>query len=128
MPPHIIIFFEFCRAYRGKFWVNDPQKRLDLLKPRLPDGKYPLGFLGFAVNMIDLDHNYLIYHTVKGHGLREILFYSMFARLQVYRSRVKMELAIPCISEGAISLDGVMIKANGLYLSLGQVNHIPLKC
>lgn len=85
-----------------------------MLKPRLPDGKYPLGFLGFAVNMIDLDHNYLIYHTVKGHGLREILFYSMFA--------------IPCISEGAISLDGVMIKANGLYLSWGQVNHIPLKC
>ncbi|KAH7657909.1 hypothetical protein IHE45_17G051300 [Dioscorea alata] len=118
------ISLENLRAYCGKFWVNDPQKRLDLLKPRLPDGKCPPGFLGFAVNMIDIDHNYFSYHTVKGHGLRETLFYSMFSRLQVYRSRVEMELAMPCISEGAISLDGVMIKANGLYYLGGSKDDI----
>ncbi|KAH7657904.1 hypothetical protein IHE45_17G050900 [Dioscorea alata] len=111
----LAISLENLRAYCGKFWANDPQKRLDLLKPKLPNGKYPPGFLGFAVNMIDLDHDHLSYLTIKGHGLRETLFYSLFSRLQIYKSKVEMDLAMPYIDEGAISMDGGMIKANGLF-------------
>ncbi|KAM0939565.1 hypothetical protein DsansV1_C20g0164781 [Dioscorea sansibarensis] len=103
------------RAYPGGFLAGDPQKRLDFPKPRLPDGKCPPGFLGFAVNMIDLDDDHLSCLTSNGHGLRETLFYSLFSCLQVYRSRAEMEFAMPCISEGAISLDGGMIKTNGLF-------------
>lgn len=104
-----------CRAYQGKFLADDPQKRLDLLKPILPDGKCPQGFLGYAVNMIDLDHNHLSFLTCIGHGLRETLFYSLFFRLQVYKSRADMECAMPFIIDGAISLDGGIIRSNGQF-------------
>lgn len=104
-----------CRAYQGKFLADDPQKRLDLLKPILPDGKCPQGFLGYAVNMIDLDHNHLSFLTSNGHGLRETLFYSLFFRLQVYKSRADMECAMPFIIDGAISLDGGIIRSNGQF-------------
>lgn len=65
--------------------------------------------------MIDLDDDHLSCLTVNGHGLRETLFYNLFSYLQVYRSRAEMELAMPCISDGAISLDGGMIKTNGIF-------------
>ncbi|KAJ0964954.1 hypothetical protein J5N97_026092 [Dioscorea zingiberensis] len=111
----LAISLENLRVYPGEFLADDSQKRLDLLKPRFPNGSCPPGFLGFAVNMIDLDLNHLTCHTTNGHGLRETLFYSLFSRLQVYRSRVEMEHAVPCISDGAISLDGGMIRCNGLF-------------
>ncbi|KAH7657900.1 hypothetical protein IHE45_17G050600 [Dioscorea alata] len=111
----LAISLENLRAYPGGFLAGDPQKRLDFPKPRLPDGKCPPGFLGFAVNMIDLDDDHLSCLTVNSHGLRETLFYNLFSYLQVYRSRAEMELAMPCISDGAISLDGGMIKTNGLF-------------
>ncbi|MQL80964.1 hypothetical protein Taro_013402, partial [Colocasia esculenta] len=106
-------------AYTGEFAADDPQRQLALLKPKLPSGKCPPGFLGFAVNMISVDMKYVSCITSNGHGLRETLFYSLFSHLQVYRSREEMRLAIPFISDGAISLDGGIIKGAGLF-SLGE--------
>ncbi|KAI3783434.1 hypothetical protein L1987_42516 [Smallanthus sonchifolius] len=71
-----------------------------------------------AVNMIHIDDANLFYLTHDGNGLRETLFYTLFSRLQVYKTRAEMVQALPCIYDGAISLDGGMIKGNGVY-SLG---------
>ncbi|KAK9020648.1 hypothetical protein V6N11_010666 [Hibiscus sabdariffa] len=106
------------RPYAGDFVADDPQRRLDLLKPRLPNGECPPGFLGFAVNMIHVDSSDLAFVTARGEGLRETLFYHLFSCLQVYRTRAEMVLALPCISEGAVSLDGGIIRSNGVF-SLG---------
>lgn len=89
--------------------------RLDLLKPRLPNGGSPPGFLGFAVNMIDIDTDNLSRLTATGNGLRETLFYYLFSRLQVYKTREDMLQALPCIKDGAISLDGGIIKSTGIF-------------
>uniref|UniRef100_A0A7N2MHB8 Uncharacterized protein n=1 Tax=Quercus lobata TaxID=97700 RepID=A0A7N2MHB8_QUELO len=43
------------RPYAGEFVADDPQRRLDLAKPKLPNGECPPGFLGFAVKMINVD-------------------------------------------------------------------------
>ncbi|KAJ4953214.1 hypothetical protein NE237_030046 [Protea cynaroides] len=115
----LAICLEDLRPYAGEFVAGDPQRKIALLKPRLPNGKCPAGFLGFAVNMINLDSPNLSSLTASGHGLRETLFYSLFSRLQVYRTRAEMLLAIPFISNGAISLDGGIIRSNGIF-SLGN--------
>lgn len=107
------------RPYSGDFVADDPQRRLDLRKPRLPNGECPPGFLGFAVNMITVDTENLFCTTTGGHGLRETLFYNLLSRLQVYKTRAEMLRAIPCISHGAVSLDGGMIKDSGVF-SLGH--------
>ncbi|XP_031495114.1 protein DEFECTIVE IN MERISTEM SILENCING 3-like isoform X2 [Nymphaea colorata] len=122
----LAICLEDLRPYVGKHVKEDPQKRLDLLKPRLPTGEYPPGFLGFAVNMITVDVMHLKYVTSSGHGLRETLFYALFSRLQVYRTRADMELAIPYISDGALSLDGGMIKSCGVF-KLGRREDIDVR-
>ncbi|KAF5188358.1 Defective in meristem silencing [Thalictrum thalictroides] len=111
----LAICLEGLRPYAGEFIADDPQRKLDLLKPRLPNGKSPPGFLGFAVNMINLDRGNLSCLTVSGHGLRETLFYSLFSRMQVYRTKKEMLLSLPCVSDGAISLDGGMIKTSGVF-------------
>lgn len=116
---HFITIFFRLRPYSGEFICDDPQHRLDLLKPRLPNGEPPPGFLGFAVNMINIDNENLFCVTANGHGLREILFYNLFSGLQVYRTRTDMLQALPCISSGAISLDGGIIKTTGMF-SLGN--------
>ncbi|KAH9673611.1 protein DEFECTIVE IN MERISTEM SILENCING 3 [Citrus sinensis] len=87
--------------------------------PRLPTGECPPGFLGYAVNMINIDSKNLFCATASGHGLRETLFYNLFYRLQVYRTRADMLLALPLISDGAISLDGGIIRSSGVF-SLGS--------
>ncbi|XP_065847364.1 uncharacterized protein [Euphorbia lathyris] len=53
----------------------------------------------------------------------------LFSRLQVYKSREEMLLALPLISDGVISLDGGMITPNGFVslrnrfqLSLSAIN------
>lgn len=99
--------------------ANDPQKKLALSKPKLPNGECPSGFLDFAVNMVNLDTSNLFCLTAGGHGLRETLFYSLFSHLQVYRTRIEMLFALPCITDGAVSLDGGMIQKNGVF-SLGN--------
>lgn len=111
-----VICLENLRPYVGEFMADDPQRRLALVKPRLPNDRSPPGFLGFAVNMIHIDIPHLSSLTSNGCGLRETLFYSLFSRLQVYRSRAHMLQAVPCISDGAISLDGGIIRSNGVFV------------
>ncbi|KAL2921822.1 Protein DEFECTIVE IN MERISTEM SILENCING 3 [Bienertia sinuspersici] len=74
--------------------------------------------LGYAVNMVHVDRPHLFCLTPSGCGLRETLFFNLFSRLQVYRTRAEMLLALPCICDGAISLDGGMIRTTGVF-SLG---------
>ncbi|KAJ6411008.1 hypothetical protein OIU84_007708 [Salix udensis] len=123
-------FLVFClenlRPYCGEFVVDDPQRKLDLLKPKLPNGECPPGFIGFAVNMINVEFTNLFFLTGSGYGLRETLFYNLFSRLQVYKTRKDMVLAIPCISDGAISLDGGMMKGTGIF-SLGNRNNVDVR-
>jgi len=95
--------------------VDDAQRKLDILNPRLPNGECPAGFLGFAVNMINVDSSNLFCVTPNGYGLRETLFYNLFSRLQVYKTRAEMIQALPCISEGALSLDGGIIRSCGVF-------------
>lgn len=95
--------------------ANDPQRRLDIIKPRLPNGETPPGFLGFAVNMINIEKSNLYFVTDSGHGLRETLFYNLFSKLQVYRTREDMLQALPSIKHAALSLDGGMIRCAGMF-------------
>ncbi|XP_018464415.2 protein DEFECTIVE IN MERISTEM SILENCING 3 [Raphanus sativus] len=120
------ISLENLRPYLGQYVAGDPQRRLDLLKPKLPNGEYPPGFLGFAVNMIQIDPAYLLCVTAYGYGLRETLFYSLFSRLQVYRTRADMISALPCISEGAVSLDGGIVRTGGI-LTLGSSDEVKVR-
>ncbi|KAF8413342.1 hypothetical protein HHK36_001321 [Tetracentron sinense] len=114
------------RPYVGEFVADDPQRKLALLKPRLPSGECPPGFLGFAVNMINVDSMNVSCLTASGHGLRETLFYGLFSRLQVYRTRADMLLSLPCISDGALSLDGGMIRSIGVF-SLGNRKDVDVR-
>ena len=98
---------------------DDPQRKLVLPKPKLPNGQCPDGFLDYAVNLINLDSKNLSCVTTNGLGLRETLFYSLFSRLQIYKTRTEMLQALPCITEGALSLDGGMIRKSGVF-SLGS--------
>ncbi|KAI3792969.1 hypothetical protein L1987_35581 [Smallanthus sonchifolius] len=111
-----VICLENLRPYVGEFISDDPQKRLALLKPKLPNGESPQGFLGFAVNMIHLDTAHLSSLTSDGHGLRESLFYNLFSRLQVYNTRAHMLQALPFLSHGAVSLDGGLIRSSGVIV------------
>lgn len=78
----------------------------------------PIGFLGYAVNMIDLDDHHLQKRTASGHGLRETVLFSLFRKLQVYETREYMVAARACIEDGAVSLDGGIIRESGM-ISLG---------
>ncbi|XP_018675580.2 protein DEFECTIVE IN MERISTEM SILENCING 3 isoform X1 [Musa acuminata AAA Group] len=117
---YLVFCIENLRPYIGGFVPEDPQRRLVLLKPRLPNGDPPPGFIDFAVNMIDVDHMHLSCITASGHGLRETLFYNLFSRLQVYKTRSDMLRALPFLSEGAISLDGGIMKSSGLFYLGGR--------
>ncbi|KAI5405559.1 hypothetical protein KIW84_052373 [Lathyrus oleraceus] len=122
----LVICLESLRPYAGKYVVDDPQRKLDILNPRLPNGECPSGFLGFAVNMINIDTENLFCVTPSGFGLRETLFYNLFSRLQVYKTRVEMMQALPLITDGAISLDGGMIRNCGVF-SLGNREDVNLR-
>ncbi|GMH29627.1 hypothetical protein Nepgr_031470 [Nepenthes gracilis] len=118
----LVICLESLRPYAGEFVADDPQRRLEIPKPRLPNGDAPPGFLGFAVNMITIDRENLYCLTPGGCGLRETLFYNLFSRLQVYRTRAEMHLALPCISDGSISLDGGIIRTSGMFFLGSRVD------
>ncbi|XP_051138184.1 structural maintenance of chromosomes flexible hinge domain-containing protein GMI1 isoform X2 [Andrographis paniculata] len=92
----------------------DPQEQLALRLPRMQNGATPPGFLGFAVNMINIDAAFSHWKTTSGHGLRETLFYGIFGELQVYSHKSLMMGARAFIKNGAVSLDGGIIKGNGL--------------
>ncbi|KAK1399436.1 protein DEFECTIVE IN MERISTEM SILENCING 3-like [Heracleum sosnowskyi] len=105
--------------YVGEFVADDPQRRLDLIKPKFPGGETPCGFVGYAVNLVHIDNQNLFCVTSSGHGLRETLFYHLFSQLQVYRTEKDMQQALPCIKNGAVSLDGGMIRSPFFTLALG---------
>ncbi|KAK7282562.1 hypothetical protein RIF29_11454 [Crotalaria pallida] len=110
-----VICLESLRPYPGKYVVDDRQRKLNILNPRLPNGESPSGFLGYAVNMISVDSSNLFCVTPSGYGLRETLFYNIFSRVQVYKTRAEMLQALPCISDGALSLDGGMVRSCGVF-------------
>ncbi|KAK7273090.1 hypothetical protein RIF29_14136 [Crotalaria pallida] len=110
----------------GGFVPNDPQKKLALPMPRLPNRECPEGFIDYAVNMIHLDHNHVSFVTAGGHGLRETLFYALFSQVQLYKTRNDMMHALPCIHDGALSLDGGMMKKHGVF-SFGSRNGVEVQ-
>ncbi|CAK8570173.1 unnamed protein product [Lathyrus sativus] len=123
-----IMCFENIRPYKsidrqhnGSLHDNDSQRKLFLPDPKMPNGRTPAGFMGYAVNMIDLDTHHLQTRTTSGYGLRETVLFSLFKKLHVYKTRENMMDALPCIEEGAVSLDGGIIRENGT-LSLGYGN------
>ncbi|KAK9093971.1 hypothetical protein Scep_025440 [Stephania cephalantha] len=122
----LVICLEDLRPYVGELAAGDPQKKLALPKPRLPNGTCPSGFIDFAVNMINVEIANSSCLTASGLGLRETLFYSLFSRLQVYKTRMEMMSALPCISNGALSLDGGMIKRTGFF-SLGSRKEVEVR-
>ncbi|XP_059459337.1 protein DEFECTIVE IN MERISTEM SILENCING 3-like isoform X2 [Corylus avellana] len=122
----LVICLEDLRPYAGGFVADDQQRKLDLPKPKLQNGECPPGFLDYAVNMINLDRRNLSCLTASGHGLRETLFYGLFSRLQIYRTRSEMLLALTCITDGALSLDGGMIKKPGVF-DLGSRKDVEVK-
>ena len=78
----------------------------------------PRGFIGCAVNMIDLEIDHLHTRTAAGHGLRETVLYRLLGEVQVYETRECMLEARRCIKHGAVSLDGGILRENGV-ISLG---------
>ncbi|XP_050387770.1 structural maintenance of chromosomes flexible hinge domain-containing protein GMI1 [Argentina anserina] len=116
-PTHgrsFVICLEDIRPYTGELDLSDPQRKLALPDPVLPSGMVPDGFLGYAVNMVDLDCHHLQMLTSAGHGLRETVLYCLFGQLQVYKTREDMVAARASIKHGAVSLDGGIMKQNGL--------------
>lgn len=101
----------YCRPYSGKL---DSLGNLALPDPALPSGKKPCGFLGYAVNMIHIDILKGRVMTNEGYSLRETLFYRLFGDVQVYRTREDMRQARSCLKSGAVSLDGGIIRGNGV--------------
>ncbi|PNX78427.1 gamma-irradiation and mitomycin c induced protein, partial [Trifolium pratense] len=99
---------------------NDSQRKLALPDPKLQNGRTPAGFMGYAVNMIDLDTRHLQTSTKYGYGLRQTVLFRLFKKLQVYETRDSMVAALQCIEEdGAVSVDGGIIREMGT-LSLGH--------
>ncbi|XP_076956872.1 structural maintenance of chromosomes flexible hinge domain-containing protein GMI1-like [Bidens hawaiensis] len=97
---------------------KDAEGKLLFPDPTLPGGSTPVGFLGYAVNMMNIDDDHLDTVTDSGFGLRETLFYRLFGETQVYETRDDMKRAISCIKDGAVSLDGGILRGNGV-VSLG---------
>ncbi|XP_030933131.1 structural maintenance of chromosomes flexible hinge domain-containing protein GMI1 [Quercus lobata] len=114
----LVICLEDLRPYSGKYEGSDPQRKLALPYPTLPRGNVPRGFIGYGVNMIDLDIDHLHTRTAAGHGLRETVLYRLLGEVQVYETRECMLEARHCIKHGAVSLDGGILRENGV-ISLG---------
>lgn len=109
---YLVLCLENIRPYMNVSSI-DPQRKLALPDPTLPNGAKPVGYLGYAVNLINLPVDHLYTRTGAGHGLRETLFYRLFGELQVYETREYMELAKSYVQQGAVSLDGAIMRGNG---------------
>ncbi|KAI4307104.1 hypothetical protein L6164_030326 [Bauhinia variegata] len=116
----LVICLEDMRPYR-ELHRSDPQRKLALPDPTLPNGKTPAGFMGYAVNWVDLDIHHLQTRTASGFGLRETVLFDLFRKVQVYETREYMVAARACIEDGAVSLDGGILRENGI-VSLGYGN------
>ncbi|KAH1248904.1 Protein DEFECTIVE IN MERISTEM SILENCING 3 [Glycine max] len=95
-----VICFEDIRPYTGWLHRNDS-------KASIANGVTPEGFIGNAVNMVDLDINYLQIMTAS-------VLFNLFKKLQVYETRESMVAARTCIEDGAVSLDGGILSENGI--------------
>ncbi|XP_059304587.1 structural maintenance of chromosomes flexible hinge domain-containing protein GMI1 isoform X2 [Lycium ferocissimum] len=115
---YLVICLEDIRPY-SQGVCTDPQRKLALPQPTLLNGETPPGFLGYAVNMIILSEEHLQLRTASGHGLRETLYYRLLGKLQVYKSREHLYQASSCIEDGGVSLDGGMMRGNGV-VSVGS--------
>nr|XP_016460857.1 PREDICTED: uncharacterized protein LOC107784267 isoform X4 [Nicotiana tabacum] len=109
---YLVICLEDIRPYTRV--SSDLLGELALPLPTLSNGETPPGFLGYAVNMIFPPAEHLQLRTASGHGLRETLFYRLLGELQVYESREHLYMASSCIEDGAVSLDGGMMRGNGV--------------
>lgn len=124
-----LTFLVVCSPFSGGV-KSGSQRKLALSRPRFMDGTIPEGFMGFAVNMIDLDEDMLSIKNNSGHGLRETLFYHLLGQLHVYETREDMLASRACIEHGAVSLDGGMLKGNSVislgfrYISLFFLFHV----
>ncbi|KAJ4850803.1 hypothetical protein Tsubulata_009795 [Turnera subulata] len=114
-----VICLEDIRPYTGQVDLSDQQRKLDMPDPALPDGNKPPGFKGYAVNMVNLDTDHLHTRTTAGHGLRETVLYRLLGELQVYETREQMKQARSCIQHGAVSLDGGILRGNGM-ITIGR--------
>ncbi|MCO5567735.1 hypothetical protein L7F22_021429 [Adiantum nelumboides] len=74
-----IFIMEDMRLYTEGLKESDIQKLLKLDQPKLIDGSVPRGFLGYAVNFLQLNEEH--------NGLRGSMFYSLLKELQVYDTR-----------------------------------------
>ncbi|XP_076919274.1 protein DEFECTIVE IN MERISTEM SILENCING 3-like [Bidens hawaiensis] len=92
---------------------KDVEGKLLFPHPTLPDGSTPAGFLGYAVNMINIEDDHWDTKTASGCGLRETLFYRLFGETQVYETRKDMKRAMSCIKDRAVSMDGGILRGNG---------------
>ncbi|XP_020698214.2 protein DEFECTIVE IN MERISTEM SILENCING 3 [Dendrobium catenatum] len=110
-----VICLEEIRPYEDPIY-NDTQRKLAIPAPRFPSGEIPNGFLGYAVNLITLDSHHSNTRTASGFGLRETLFYQLFGKLQVYKTRAEMQQASSCIDQAAVSLDGGIIVTSGIIV------------
>ena len=99
-----------CRPYDRGFKVGDPQKKLIIEDPNLSDGILPEGYMGYVVNMINMDQEELCPSTSSGIGLRGTLFFYLFPYLQVYKTRNHMKHTISYIRDGDISMDGSILR------------------
>ncbi|KAI8565060.1 hypothetical protein RHMOL_Rhmol03G0231500 [Rhododendron molle] len=117
---YVVICLEDTRPYTGKLGSDrERNRKLALPDPTLPDGNLPSGYLGYAVNLINLESHHLQAWMNAGHSLRETLFYGLFGEIQVYETREHMKRAKPFIKHGAVSLDGGIMRGNGV-LSFGH--------
>ncbi|CAF2016215.1 unnamed protein product [Brassica oleracea var. botrytis] len=113
--------------WTGGLVENDPQRKLAMDDPKLSDGDPIPGFIGYAVNMINLAEEELNIKTYEGHGLRETLFYDVFGKLQVYETQTQAKEALEHISgDGAVSLDGFIAKGNKFICSRKPEIHFPI--
>ncbi|CAA7023350.1 unnamed protein product [Microthlaspi erraticum] len=113
----LIICLDATRPWSSGLVENDPQRKLAMKNPCLPNGDPIPGFIGYAVNMIELDLADLDIQKNSGHGLRETLFYGVFGDLQVYQTGEYLQAALPHIKADCVSLDGVIFKENGFIYS-----------
>lgn len=109
-----VICLEDVRCYNGDIKSDDPQKQLVIENPKLLSGSIPNGFIDYAVNLIKLDPENQYSLAMPGVGLRETLFFNLLSYVQVYETRNDMMQAISCIQDGAISLDGGILKHRGI--------------
>ncbi|KAL9666056.1 hypothetical protein QQ045_000378 [Rhodiola kirilowii] len=112
-----VICLEDIRPFTGEYVPCDYQMALFLRNPTLENGDSPAGFLGYAVNMVNLEISHMQIRTRTGHGLRETLFYRLFGELQVYETmnHMKQASACGCLNQTAVSLDGGIARGNGVF-------------